>query len=219
MKKEDVFSLEELYFICSVIGAGNLYGLPDLSMFTMIKQEAAHKATQQMQAKGLLDKNGKLTPIGGYILNAFKQYHESKTYLVVNGDFIGFNNEQELIILSSPDQVGIQMEITTKEAYFRKLYQNVRLIRREAEEEEQTFLKKLVPRSERAALNQLPLEGGLLLKKVRQPTEETWFIKRHEGKLYGYQGSRVYQLSQYWLIKWLLDELNIPISKEEVRQQ
>lgn len=218
MKKEDVFSLEELYFICSVVGVKKIVGLPDLSMFKMMRQETSQEAVKQMKAKGIFAEDGKLTMVGGSVLNYFKQYALSEKHIVINGDFIAFNNHK-LIILSSPDQEGVQMEITTKEAYFRQLYENIAMIRREATEEEATFFKKLVPRSEREALNQLPTTGGMLLKKIIKEQEETWFIKMHEDKLYGYHETRVYQLSQYWFIKWLLDGLEIPIIKEEVKQQ
>lgn len=221
--KKDVFSVQEVYVLMDILGGTELFGFPELHLLGLTALESSEVGVERLQKKQIVTEKNQLTSVGMTLLKILERYCESETYVMVENCFI-VPDEKEAICLEKV-QEGYRLSVLPGKALLEKLYKEHELIRREATEEELTFKKQRLRRSE---LRQLGLEEAefqvvpLSIGKV-SPTEESgltkeeWLFFELEKQLYAVHPSeeRVYKMSQYWLTQWLVKELKVSVELPE----
>lgn len=214
--KKDVFSAQEVYVLMDILGGTELFGFPELYLVGLTALESSEVGVERLQKKQVVTKENQLTSIGMTLLKILERYCESETYVMVENHFL-VPDEKETICLEKV-QEGYRLSVLPGKALLEKLYHEYELVRREATEEELTFKKQRLRRSE---LRQLGLEEAefqvapLSIGKV-SPTEsgiskEEWVFFELENQLYAVSPSEeyVYKMSHYWLTHWLVEELKV----------
>lgn len=224
--QEKTFHIRELFLLASAFGAELLFGLPDRKAYQLKEPNLYEKANESLIQKGILDKSGKITDGGVYVIRTLELYYLSKKYVRIHNVLFGFQDEKSdeiITLLEVEENTYYRLSINSKAIVLKLLTIRFPLIIREPGEEEKDFTKKKVPEPIKKDLakhepkkNFMNIELFHLDNTPHKLTNtsfyQQWFIFIKYNTLFMIDPmtNRYYIASQYWFLKVLFDALDFP---------
>ncbi|MGG0650749.1 DUF5081 family protein [Bacillus mycoides] len=229
---KNTFSTEELYLLASAFEANVVFGLDPKEILVMKGQDVMEQAKQKLIEKEILTLDGKITEGGAVVIQALQAYFNSRKYVRLNQFMFAFleENADELIVLVEivPHQ-QYQLHVLSKMIVLNMLIEHFPILLREPEEEEYKDLMHKASEQERKQLEERSLSDTGINIELFHLTEEPrlqsnpryyqqWLCLESNQRVAAIDLVKEQYLfvSQFWLLKLLFDELEIPYAKEGV---
>lgn len=210
-----LFSEEELLVLADVVGQVELFGVPQLQAYRLNQSTAVPIGIERLEEKKLLIK-GKLTEQGFLVASMIESYGQAKNYLCFDQSYYVAVEEQ--VIVLKRNEEGYELTIKEAEALLGQLLVEYTIFRREGPEEEKDF------RTRRAhlTLDELQKQGidaALVMGSIHETENEIekteYGLLLSQDVLYRLDSDQLKRVSQFWLSKWLIDELQIAYDTPE----
>ncbi|MBC2118062.1 DUF5081 family protein [Listeria booriae] len=222
----DYFSLEEMYLLLAATDGNVLFGFPGKEMFLLRDDDPMAFAHQQLIAKEILTPEGAVTKSGAFVINKLSAYHQSKKYVRCNNIMFSFqeeNKEEVVLIIEAEKNKYYRLLVLSKAHALKVLYDGFPIVSREPAEDEKTFLTAELSNQEKNEIKAMELSEPLFNLEVfhldNYPADITepsfyqnWLLFLYGDKLITLDIARqqYQQVSQYWFIKQLFDEMEFP---------
>ncbi|EIT83778.1 hypothetical protein A374_18851 [Fictibacillus macauensis ZFHKF-1] len=227
----DYFTGSELYLLANAFDGTVLFGLPEKAYYQLRGEEEFKQAHARLVEKGIITAETALTDAGALVIQALELYYKTIKYVRINNLMIAFDeeNKNRCIVLSELEEGEVyRLRVTTKAYLLKALFGIFPLLLREPPKEEETFLKKELSYQDRLAVEEeyvdhtiLNMESFHLTAKPQTMTNsafyQQWLIfeKDENVIMSDVVQKKYYRASQYWLLKVLYDELEIPYKGAE----
>ncbi|WP_321386946.1 DUF5081 family protein [uncultured Enterococcus sp.] len=204
-----IFSEEELLVLTDMVGQVELFGVPQLQAYRFTHSTALPIGIARLEKKKLLT-DGKLTEQGFLVASLIEKYGQAESYLCLDQTYYIAAGEQSIVLKKQTD--GYRLTIDEPESVLGQLLLDYTILRREGTEEEQNFRTRRA-RITLEELREQKIEAALVMgsiHKMANDLERTEFaLLLSQGTLYRLDNERLKRVSQFWVNKWLIDELQI----------
>ncbi|MCA5014413.1 MULTISPECIES: DUF5081 family protein [unclassified Enterococcus] len=214
-----IFSEEELLVLTDMVGQVELFGVPQLTAHRMNQIMAIPKGIERLEEKGLLAA-GKLTKKGFLVASLIERYVQSEMYICLDKTYYVATGEQAIVL--KREEAGYQLTIEEPETFLGQVLVEYSILRREGTEEEKEFRS----RRARLTLEELQKQGieaalvlGSVHKRERELMKSEYALLLSQGVLYRLDSEGLKRISQFWVNKWLVDQLQISYEVPEDKRK
>lgn len=214
-----IFSEEELLVLTDMVGQVELFGVPQLTAYRMNQITAIPKGIERLEEKGLLAA-GKLTKKGFLVASLIERYVQSEMYICLDKTYYVATGEQAIVL--KREEAGYQLTIEEPETFLGQVLVEYSIFRREGTEEEKEFRS----RRARLTLEELQKQGieaaivlGSVHKREQGLMKSEYALLLSQGVLYRLDSEGLKRISQFWVNKWLVDQLQISYEVPEDKRK
>jgi len=214
-----IFSEEELVVLADTVGQTELFGVPQLTAYRLNHTTVVPKGIERLEKKELLEE-GKLTKKGYLVASLIERYGQSETYVCLDKTYYVATGEQAIVL--KREEEGYQLNIQEPETLLGQWLVDYSILRREGTEEEKGFRS----RRARLTLEELQKQGieaavvlGSIQKQEKNLAKSEYALLLSQGTLYRLDSEQLKRVSQFWVNKWLVDQLKISyeVPEEETK--
>ncbi|MGX7150014.1 DUF5081 family protein [Enterococcus ureasiticus] len=205
-----IFSEEELVVLADMVGQVELFGVPQLTAYRLNHTTVVPKGIERLEKKELLAE-GKLTQKGYLVASLIERYGQAETYICLDKTYYVATGEQAIVL--KREEEGYRLTIQEPETLLGQWLVEYSILRREGTEEEKDFRS----RRARLTLEEVQKQGidaavviGSIQKQEKNLAKSEYALLLSQGILYRLDSEQLKRVSQFWVNKWLVDQLKIP---------
>jgi len=220
----DLFNAPELYLLAKAFDSEIILGLPEKRIFQLQGKSPFKQAYNRLIDKSLFTEQGKLTDDGFIVIKTLEQYCKSNRYVRINNAIFAFKGDakDELIILFEPsdEKEHYKLLVFSKNIVLKWLDESSPLFSRKPRNGEEGFLKRVLLHREKHELDDFEPGHALdieVFESDKDPAKhfinrQQWLIFEKSDQLFAVdtENLKYYHASQYWFIKMLFDEMELP---------